>query len=451
MKNFKGIMWLFVFACCFLLQVQTVSAKRYVMDGSKVKYVEDQKIVYDSTKKNSYRIKETKPYVVLADTQKIDGVGYGRITSKGGVIRYWIRDQKDTLLKYGSANANSQDDVNVETGRIEFAKDGSWKYYINNKLFIGDDSANAKFDFQSILEKAKDNDYRLLVRFDDGNYNVYGPYRTYSYTTIYGQSKKATLNKQTDMTLFINCDDSSQNVKGYNGAYYLFIHDLTVNCNKKSCQLIKAAHAEFYTFKDLVVKNGAIRHVLELNAMKNVTVQGCSFENLLYDKNGEATTITYYANNKSKIKTTSFQKEVIQIEGDLSSEAWPTSKTSHDTTACTNIYIKNNNFKFVLRGIGNHTPSYVNLHKNIVITGNTFQSVVHDTICLPNGFSNVTIKDNKFKYSSSDDIGGKRMRIGKTVKASLETLKANNLYWSMKYERYQKITALGSGAKVVIY
>lgn len=113
----------------------------------------------------------------------------------------------------------------------------------------------------------------------------------------------------------------------------------------------------FSHMKNLVVQNTAVRganngHHLELAAVRNATVSGCSFSQ--YDGADE--------------------KEAIQIEP-LHSKGSTRNCAPYDDTPCRDIVICNSSFQNLSRGVGNHTNVLGLDCTRIYVYGNTFANL----------------------------------------------------------------------------
>lgn len=140
---------------------------------------------------------------------------------------------------------------------------------------------------------------------------------------------------------------------------------------------IITSHAENIIIKDVTILNGANSHHIELNACKNVVIDGCVFKGL---------------NNVSGNSFT----EAIQL--DLS-KIHPL--PAYDNTVCSNITIQNCRFggnvlNPIMRAIGSHSTTIGVWHENIKILNNIFENISNYAI-RPYGWNNVQIKGNTLK------------------------------------------------------
>ncbi|MBE5934527.1 MAG: hypothetical protein E7262_01880 [Lachnospiraceae bacterium] len=385
---------------------------------------------------------------------------YGKVSSTNGKIGFWL---------YASADDYKSNKVD-QKGMVVFKNDGTWAYsiYKNDKNILKT-SGKGKFDLQSILVMNKTSGY-LNVKFYKGDYNVYNFYRVYSNTLITGEGQGVSkLYKMNNSPTFITFDDTFAKVKQYNGTKNVTIRMMTIDCYAKdvdkmykSCVLF-AAHGEKLLINNVSVVNGLASHALQLTSMKNVTVRDCVFSKNDYVTFGDSYThmnYTYCKQNQLTETNAAFNNEVIQIESDVCGDSstgvvysCPTARLSRDDTPSYQIYIKNNKFYRVVRAIGNHSHRSTNYQTHILIQGNTFDTVLADTIRFPK-YKDFSIKENYFKAISSTYVGGQRIRIIKSVnkenkkytdlEQSAKKLWASQNYYFSSSEEYKLISSYKS-------
>ncbi len=369
---------------------------------------------------------------------------YGKVASKGGKIGFWFfKDQ-------ASYEANKPQ----KKGVIKFSNTGEWKYtYYEYDQVISTTTGGGSFDLQSIFEINKKYG-NLNVKFFKGNYNIYNNYRLYSNTYVYGEGQMVSnLNKSNNSPVFLTYDDTSKNVKGYNGTKNIRMKGLTFNCYTKdidcafSSSILFAAHTKNITIRDVGVINGIASHSFQLASVYNVSIKDCLFQNLDYvDTTAGHTRVSYKfcVDMGLKERNEIFNKEVIQIEGDCWGEgnngkvySMPTALLSRDDTPSKKINVSNNTFKRVISAIGNHSTRSKNYQEDIVITNNTFDTTVGDTLRLAK-YKNTTVSGNKFASISSTFVGGQRIRAAACVNSydiALTQVKSSTL-WNWASSNY---------------
>lgn len=341
---------------------------------------------------------------------------YGKVSSKSSKIGFWFF--KDQV----SYEANKPQ----KKGVIKFNNTGEWEYtYYEYDKVISKTTGVGSFDLQSIFEMNKQ--YGLLnVKFFKGNYNIYNNYRLYSNTYVYGEGQNiSNLYKSNNSPVFLTFDDTSKNVKAYNGTQNIRMKGLTFNCYTKnidsafSSSILFAAHTKNITIRDVGVINGIASHSFQLASVYNVSIKDCLFQNLDYvDTTAGHTRVSYKfcVDMGLKERNEVFNKEVIQIESDVAGEgangkvySMPSALLSRDDTPSKKITISNNTFKRVICAVGNHSTRSAKYQEGIIITNNLFDSTVGDTIRLAK-YKNTTVSGNKFANISSAFVGGQRIR-----------------------------------------
>lgn len=147
---------------------------------------------------------------------------------------------------------------------------------------------------------------------------------------------------------------------------------------KDNFSVIKISHTNNLLLKNMVVKYTRNGHHLEMAAVKNATIEGCTFRDWVKD-----------ANNTNK--------EAIQL--DLSNQRIFGGCPADDNLPCRDILIQNNLFWNVSRGIGSHSGMTGVYFENIRIINNTFESLDGHAVYAFN-WKNVTIDKNRMKHSS---------------------------------------------------
>ncbi len=213
----------------------------------------------------------------------------------------------------------------------------------------------------------------MTVRFYRGIFRIYGPYRIYGNTSLISPNKDAIFEKYNNVYSFINTDDvSAESYKfskgNYAGSGNIRFEGIDFNMRGLNPQIAKFIHATGINLIDCTFRNGKYNsHVLEFTSLKNVSVKGCIFKDLLV--------------GIGNVKTGDY--EVIQIES-ATKKAFPYclySKYSY-SQRCSNIKIENCKFNGILRGIGNHSSSTnkENFQGKIELNDLNFTNVIEDKI-----------------------------------------------------------------------
>ena len=175
---------------------------------------------------------------------------------------------------------------------------------------------------------------------------------------------------------FISCDDGVVFEKhcaptmfltnvGYKTTLYKGAHDIVwyggnfISDVKSKTQsnIFTLFHAQNVTIRDITVQQDYAQHVIEINASKNIKVEGCTF---------------------MRHKPPKDYKEVIQL--DFANYAGftfaPAESPCYDGTHCQGIKIYRNRFEKCGHAIGTHTVSTeAKAHKNIMIIENEYHGL----------------------------------------------------------------------------
>ncbi len=173
------------------------------------------------------------------------------------------------------------------------------------------------------------------------------------------------------------------NISGYDGFKNITIVGGTIdadgkNNTKSKASLIRFAHSQNITLKNVTLKNAYSGHHVEFSACKNVTIDGCTFSG-------------YYGSSTSN-------NEALQIEA-LHKDHF-SSYGKYDYTTCKNITVKNCTFKNVQRGVGTHAGIVRCYMDKIKIENNTFENIPGYAIIATN-YTNSSIKKNTIKNVGS--------------------------------------------------
>ena len=162
-------------------------------------------------------------------------------------------------------------------------------------------------------------------------------------------------------------------------------------------------HAKNITIKDTVLQNSSGEHMLVLNGMKDIRIEGVTFKDCKrYTGNDEK----YYSTQDKKDTYTAYEEsELVEFKEAVHIDATNpvgTSTYPQDDTFCENITVKDCKFENVLAGVGGHhggkeLPAS-RTHNNIIIEGNTFKNLKGIAVV---GFR---FKDAEIKNNTADNV-----------------------------------------------
>lgn len=207
------------------------------------------------------------------------------------------------------------------------------------------------------------------------------------YSNTYLSMKGVTLIRTVNEITMIRFGRSSDMdaVGGY--SRYNGFHDITIeggvwNGGGKKGQILRGAHAQNLTFKNVVFTNVSSGHHMELAACKNVLFSGCTFSNFT-----------------GKLDLASQNCEALQFDVIHSSSQYP-NYGRWDDTPCQNITVDHCVFSNLERGIGSHTAVAGSYFNKVNITNNVFKNIKGYAITGLN-YRNSKINNNTIKNCGS--------------------------------------------------
>lgn len=259
----------------------------------------------------------------------------------------------------------------VEYQKISVLSDGA----VIREFEIENVEGNITYALRSAFDYCRENYENgkiYTVKIPKGEYNV-GYALTVSSNTVLDLTEGVVL-VDTYSNIFVSQID----VKGYNGT-----HDFTVRGGKltyiddssdyNGC-LVRLAHAKNIRFENTVFADNKNSHHIEIAACRNVTFEGCTFENMQADL--------------SRTSGEALQIDILEENDHF--KLMP----EYDATMNDGITVNKCTFKNLLRGVGSQS-AYAGLYqKNIKITNCTFDNIRATAISCMN-FINSTISNNK--------------------------------------------------------
>ena len=264
--------------------------------------------------------------------------------------------------------------VTIEPQNIYYGSTGS-----NKNGVRADDNKNDKFDIQCALDMASA-DHKLIVHFPAGNYYISNSLYIHSNTTLKLDAGATIIrNSNSDSGVAAGTTDrlgvnhnilkiapynstTTNSAGGYTNGENITIEGGTFDgglisaaSDDKDANLLNLGHASNITIKNSTIKNCYGNHLIELCAVQNAEISGCTFTGF----------------RKRSDDPSGDQGEAIQIDvaHKDSQSAW-TSAYKTDDTACININIHDNIFTDYPVAIGNHHSLAGHHHSNITIANN---------------------------------------------------------------------------------
>jgi len=259
--------------------------------------------------------------------------------------------------------------------------------------------AEAKQIIEVVVDKkVKDIDRELARALDMARYNTNnnitykviipkGTYRLKSNLNIYSNTW-LVMDGVTLIREFSGClmrfgrGSEVSNAKGYSAFRNITIEGGTLDGNgqakKYSTSLLRFAHSQNVTVKNVTFTNMWNGHHMEFSASKDVLIENCTFKDYRGSRTGN--------------------REALQIEINHKKHFGEFGK--FDETPCRDITVRGCTFKNLHRGLGTHAGIVGSYFNNIVIEDNTFKDIDGYAIVAAN-WINSKISNNKIEDAGS--------------------------------------------------
>ena len=242
-----------------------------------------------------------------------------------------------------------------------------------------DISKNVNVALKEAATRAKPNKI-YTVKIPKGTYYISESMKVRSNTIL--DATGCTIRAKKGFFNMIATGSSEENAKatGYNTYKNITIKGGTwINYKSNSASGIRFCRGTNIVLKDIDMSHGSEKHMVEMAAVKNVKITGCTFHD-------------------SDVKDSMKKCEAIQIDVCANEELF--SSLKYDGTACENITIDGNTFENVSRGIGTHSMLLNSYISGVTITNNKFVNVTQEAIACVN-YTNCLISDN-----TMENVGG---------------------------------------------
>lgn len=240
---------------------------------------------------------------------------------------------------------------------------------------------NFTYYFNSATRRARDDEDNRLYKIyiPEGIYNSDDQLKVYKNIHIFMDNVTIVNNSNYGL---IRLGDKSTYDTANEGAGFpeygiysnITIEGGTLDNNDFNGAIIRMGHASNITLKNITFKNVTNAHFVEFGAVKDVLVDGCTFQ----DFKGDFDSKTNY--------------EALQIDA-LSHDHFGAFNPDNDETPSINVTITNNTFKNLQRGVGTHTGIVNSYFDNFKINNNTFENITGYAIMATN-YTNSLIDSN---------------------------------------------------------
>lgn len=346
---------------------------------------------------------------------------------------------KKSMIKTAAAAAAGIFLLPLMTGIPAFAAE-------ETLITVGESVLDSTGDITAALQNAlneaqrnasADNRYVIEVKTDSPQVYINKPLRIYSYTTLDLTGRTIMLKGGTKTHMLTLGVPSQNSYKGYdefrdikiiggiwdgNGAYYrdnvLAKMSSPAASDITGTNLIQGAHVTGFSMQGVTLQNVYNNHLMEIAAAKDVTINNCTFANMVLP-----------AAKYSKPEY-DLCREAIQI--DVCNSKFGDYYTSGDAVlGCHNVTVSNSSFRNVIRGVGTHRVSEDGF-TNITISGNVFENINDKNLKGSTGYTcygidlygakNSAIMDNTFNNCKEaavviwDDCSGTEIKGVNTIK-----------------------------------
>lgn len=310
-----------------------------------------------------------------------------------------LADQKATLADAAALRANTA------AGEIDAALAGTVDPLVNSRIDarvnvasgivgIGSDGKINNAEFMTVKNQVVNvknfgtNGVAIQAAIDFAKVNsgeVYIPEGTYLITSIIKVPSNMMIIMSTNTILKRNANinsmmmnDSDGTVGEYKANENIAVIGGVFDANKAEyatlCTSLTFGHANRIKVIGTKFINNYDWHMIELNAVKDATVESCYFKDYGTDTTGS---------------------EMLQLDlmYDASTFPW---FGPYDNTTCNNILITECRFENGKKGIGGHTAITGYKHTNVIVSNCYFESLSSDAAIYMQNYQNVIIKDNTF-------------------------------------------------------
>lgn len=232
-------------------------------------------------------------------------------------------------------------------------------------------------DLQTAFNMARDNPKgKYVITIPKGNYKIGKTVYIYSNTTLRMNGATLTRAASEDFTMLrVGILGDIDQAGGYSGFKNITLEGGTWDGNKTDGGIMRAAHGQNLTLKNVTFKNVKDSHHIEMAACKKVTVTGCTFSD-------------FYGIRGSHQNIEALQFDIMHNEGHFSNYG------KFDDTPCKNIKVTGCTFKNLQRGLGTHSGVAGSYFTNAVFSNNTFSNIEGYAIVLTN-YRSARISRNK--------------------------------------------------------
>ena len=318
-----------------------------------------------------------------------------------GVSVTWLSEPTEGYdLYYYSANGQVAKTV-LPGNTVHFY--GFWikaELDVTDSLFgaNGTDESDDAYAIQRALNFGKNNNEEVTVYIPAGTYYISRVLYIYSNTNLVLSKDTTIVRMYDDKQMLRGAQGSEDLLGGYEQVKNVTVSGGTWDGNVKDTtmmsDLIRFNHCYNITIKDCTIKGYCGRHMVTLAGVNKLLVENVTFQDVyvytgedleLYcPYKGEDGEVDYYNSMRTM---EALHIDCITEDGQSEGSAFPL-----DGTICTDVTVKNCNFKNLMSGLGSHAL-VEGRGDDFIITGNTFTDIQYMCVDAYN-YENVNISNN---------------------------------------------------------
>lgn len=231
-------------------------------------------------------------------------------------------------------------------------------------------------ELQAAFNLARDNPKeKYVITIPKGKYKIGKLVYIYSNTTLRMNGVTLTRATAEDFTMLrIGIIGDIDQASGYAGFKNVSIEGGTWDGNKTDGGIMRAAHGQNITLKNVTFRNVKDSHHIEMAACKKVRITGCTFSGFVGVKG-------------SHQNIEALQFDIMHAEEHFASYG------QLDDTPCKDITVTGCTFKNLQRGLGTHSGVAGSYFTNMTFSNNTFSNIEGYAIVMTNYRSSKVVKN----------------------------------------------------------
>lgn len=232
-------------------------------------------------------------------------------------------------------------------------------------------------NLQLALNLARDNPKgTYVITIPKGNYKIGRTLYIYSNTTLLMKDVTLTRGTAEDFTMLrVGITGDIDQASGYAGFKNITLEGGIWDGNKTDGGIMRAAHGQNLTLKNVTFKDVKDSHHIEMAACRKIKVTGCTFSG-------------FYGIKGSHQNIEALQFDVMHTEGHFANYG------KFDDTPCRDIAVTGCTFQNLQRGLGTHSGVAGSYFTNVNFSNNIFSNIEGYAIVMTN-YQSAKVSKNK--------------------------------------------------------